>query len=93
VRVHEELCTDPEGEFRRLFADLDLPWSSRVVDELARGNRPGEGFSLQRRTADLAEAWRTRLGPAEQAALRRGLAPFPLRRWSSPDIAGDVSAR
>jgi hypothetical protein len=93
IRVHEELCADPEGEFRRLFTDLDLAWSPSVVDELARGNRPGEGFSLQRRTAELAEAWRTRLGPAEKAALERGLAPFPLKRWSWPDINGDVSAR
>ena len=92
VRLHEELCAAPEEAFRRLYEDLGLRWSSRTLDELERGNRPGEGFSLERRLSEVADGWHTRLGAPEQAALRRGLAPFPLRHWSQDDIAGDVCA-
>jgi hypothetical protein len=92
VRVHEELCADPEGEFRRLYDDVGLDWSGATLEALERGNAPGQGFALQRRAAEVAEGWRTRLGPVERAALRRGLAPFPLQHWSSDDIAGDVCA-
>jgi hypothetical protein len=92
LRVHEDLCADPEGEFRRLYGDLGLDWTNRTAEELEGGNRPGEGFALQRPVAGLADKWRTRLGPVERSALRRGLAPFPLTHWSSNDLAGDACA-
>ncbi len=92
VRVHEELCRDPAEEFRRLYQDLGLAWSSRTEDELAAGDRPGEGFALQRRSSDAADAWRSRLGADELASLRRVLRAFPLQHWSADDMPGDVCA-
>ena len=92
VRRHEELCARPEDEFRRLYQALDLVWTDRAGQELAASDRPGEGFSLTRRAADLADGWRRRLGPEEVAALRRGLAPFPLRRWRPGDLGDDACA-
>jgi hypothetical protein len=92
VRVHEELCTDPGVEFRRLFADLGLDWTEAVDAELEAGNRPGEGFTLHRRASEAADAWRTRLGAPELASLRRVLPSFPLQHWSADDIPGETCA-
>jgi len=92
VRVHEELCVDPPAEFRRLFADLGLEWTDAVDGALEAGDRPGEGFTLHRRAAEAADAWRSRLGPAETATLRRVLGAFPLQHWSADDIPGDACA-
>jgi hypothetical protein len=92
VRVHEELCGDPPAEFRRLFADLGLEWTDTVDDALEAGDRPGQGFTLQRRADEAADAWRSRLGPDERASLRRGLRAFPLQHWSADDMPGDACA-
>jgi hypothetical protein len=88
VRVHEELCADPMDEFRRLYADLGLEWTGEAETALRRGDRPGQGFSLQRRASDMAGAWRHRLTPDEVATLRDGLGAFPLRQWSFGDADG-----
>jgi hypothetical protein len=92
VRVHEEMCADPPGEFRRLFAELGLAWTSDVDAVLEAGDRPGQGFTLNRRASEVSDAWRTRLGPSELASLRRGLGSFPLRHWSDDDMPGDACA-
>ena len=92
VRVHEELCVDPPAEFRRLFADLGLEWSDVVDDALEAGDRPGQGFTLQRRAVEAPDAWRSRLGPTELASLRRVLGAFPLQHWSADDMPGDACA-
>jgi hypothetical protein len=73
VVVHEELCQAPVATFRRLFDQLDLPWSSRV--ERAVRNQTGahnkaEATSWQdhhRDSAALFELRRGMLTPADRA--------------------------
>jgi hypothetical protein len=86
VRLHEDLCVDPAERFQTLFTALGLDWTEAVAAEIEAGDRPGAGFALQRRSSEAADAWRTRLGPPELEALRRGLADFPLRHWSADDM-------
>jgi hypothetical protein len=78
VRSHEALCGEPAQEFGRLYRDTGLEWSAHVEEVLSAGERPGSGFSLHRRSSELAESWRTRLGESEVSVLRRVLAGFPL---------------
>jgi hypothetical protein len=92
VRVHEEMCVDPPAEFRRLYGELGLEWTPDVEAQLEAGDRPGQGFTLHRRAAEEADAWRSRLGPAEVAALPRVLRSFPLTHWSADEMPGDACA-
>jgi hypothetical protein len=92
VQVHEEMCADPTGSFRRLYGELGLEWTGAVEAEIKRGDQAGSGFDLQRRTQDVADSWRTRLGPLELDTLRRVLSVFPLQHWSSADMRGDTCA-
>jgi hypothetical protein len=86
VRVHEDLCVDPEAKFRRLFEDLGLGWNDHVDEYLARSNQPGEGFRTRRVASDQPGAWKTRLDPDQIEALQRVLAPFPLSTWAEKDF-------
>ncbi|MGH9017657.1 MAG: hypothetical protein ACRDY1_07915, partial [Acidimicrobiales bacterium] len=92
VCVHEDLCVDPPSRFAALFDAVGLRWTPSSEAALAAGDRPGDGFSLQRRAADAAGAWRGRLGRPELDALRRVLAAFPLRNWAADDLPGDMCA-
>jgi hypothetical protein len=87
VRTHEELCTDPVTEFRKLFGDLGLTWTPEVETHLSENDREGKGFRTQRRAADLPDNWKSRLDGDQKAALRRVLSLFPLTRWSADDLA------
>jgi hypothetical protein len=80
VCAHEELCREPAAGFRRLYDALGLPWDGGVDRALAATDAPGTGFSLQRRAAELPDAWRTRLDGGQVATLHRVLAGFPLLR-------------
>ncbi len=87
LRVHEDLCTDPPARFRMLFADLGLEWTSATDDYLARHDRPGQGFNVDRRAAELPDAWQRKLDEEQLATLRRVLEPFPISRWHDADFA------
>lgn len=92
VQVHEDMCVDPPDSFRRLYGELGLAWTGEVEAEIKQGDQPGSGFDLRRRTEDMADSWRSRLGPSELDTLRRVLAMFPLQHWSSADMRGDTCA-
>jgi hypothetical protein len=87
VRTHEELCTDPVAEFRRLYDDLGLDWSPKAEEYLASNNRPGVGFPTQRVASDQPDAWKSKLDPHQIEVMRRTLAPFPLTTWTERDLA------
>jgi len=86
VRTHEELCRDPVAEFRRLFADLHLPWCDAVEDFLTENDRPGQGFAVRRVASDAPGAWKSRLTPGQIDTLQQVLAEFPLTRWTTEDL-------
>ncbi len=86
MRTHEQMCTDPEAEFRRLYAELDLDWNERATAKLAGNDRPGSGFDAQRVAADLPGNWRKRLTGVQTAELQRVLAWFPSTSWPVDDL-------
>ena len=85
VRTHEELCRNPQDAFRRLFAEVDLPWTDGVEQFLVANDRPGEGFVVTRVASDAPEAWKTRLDAEEITTMQQVLGRFPLTGWSAED--------
>ena len=66
VVKYEALCRDPEGESRRLFQSLGLPWHdevSRFVRETSSENKGGE-FAIYRNSYDMA-TWESALSPQQ----------------------------
>jgi hypothetical protein len=86
IRTHEQLCSDPGQEFKRLYADLGLAWSEAVEGFLVGNDRPGEGFLTQRVAAELPDNWKRRLTSHQVAVMQRVLSQFPLRTWTSEDF-------
>ena len=86
VRTHEQLCSDPGQEFKKLYADLGLTWSEAVEGFLVGNDRPGEGFLTQRVAAELPDNWKRRLTSHQVAVMRRVLSQFPLSTWTPEDF-------
>ena len=87
VRTHEQLCRDPNDEFRRLYADLDLQWTEAAAACLVENDRPGRGFRTRRLAAELPDNWKQRLTPHQVAEMQRVLARFPLNTWTADDLS------
>ena len=75
---HEVLCGDPERAFRELATRVGLVWTDDAAKVLAGTNRPGEGWSTNRITAEQPGRWRTRLEPDQQEIAIRWLSRFPI---------------
>jgi hypothetical protein len=86
VRTHEQLCSDPGSEFKKLYADLGLKWSEAVEGLLVGNNRPGEGFINRRVAAELPDNWKQRLTPHQVVVMQRVLSQFPLKTWTAGDF-------
>jgi hypothetical protein len=86
VRTHEQLCSDPGSEFKKLYADLGLKWSEAVEGFLVSNNRPGEGFINQRVAAELPDNWKRRLTSHQVVVMQRVLSQFPLKTWTAEDF-------
>jgi hypothetical protein len=86
VWTHEQLCEDPPQQFRKLYADLDLPWSDVTDQWLLDHDTPGEGFVVNRVASELSGSWQRKLDAAQVATLRRVLAWFPISTWTDADF-------
>jgi hypothetical protein len=86
VRTHEQLCGDPQGEFRRLYAELGLRWTEDAETNLVENDRPGGRFRTRRVAAELPDNWKQRLTADQIAEMRRVLSSFPLTRWTDDDF-------
>ena len=86
IRTHEQLCSNPVAEFKKLYADLGLKWSEAVERFLVGNDRPGEGFLTQRVAAELPDNWKRRLTSHQVAVMQRVLSQFPLRTWTAEDF-------
>jgi hypothetical protein len=89
VRTHEQLCADPEPEFRGLFGDLGLTWGKGTSALLEAGDSPGSGFSLERKAADMPDSWRRRLDKGQVETITSVLRPFPIRTWDMGNLSED----
>lgn len=86
--THEDLCRDPRARFAEVARRLGLPWTDAAASYLTRSDRPGQGFDLHRRTAELPDRWRSVLPAPAREALGRVAPAFPhLERWRD-DLVG-----
>ncbi len=86
IRTHEQVCSDPVQEFKRLYADLGLSWSEAVDGFLVGNDRPGRGFSSRRVAAELPDNWKRRLTSDQVVVMQRVLSQFPLKTWTAEDF-------
>lgn len=71
VVQHEDLCRDPQAQFRALFDRLGLGWDARVEEHLRRNDAPASGYTTQRLAAEQPDRWRLRLTEDQIARIRR----------------------
>lgn len=86
MRTHEQLCTDSESTFQKLFADLGLEWSDATPEYLIDNNIPGDGFQTRRVASEVVGSWQKRLNDEQLATLQRVLEWFPVTTWSAADF-------
>jgi hypothetical protein len=96
VVAYEDLCADPEGEFRELFAFAELSWTDATaayVEGHTRRREAGDVFGTSRPSRLMPAAWRGRVGDHLVAAVRRGFESVPLpwyredSDWSAAQVA------
>jgi hypothetical protein len=77
VANHGRLIANPDFEFPRLFAALNLEWTAEAGTYLDKSNRPGTGYDRQRVRSELGDAWRRRLTTLQTLEIRAVLEQFP----------------
>lgn len=94
VLNHERSAQDPRATAEHVLGWLGLDWDDAIAAFVAANDRRGEGFTIQRRTADEPTVWRGRLD-REQARVVlewverfQGESPAVAARWpTSPAVA------
>nr|WP_294526742.1 sulfotransferase [uncultured Rhodopila sp.] len=89
ILVYEDLCRDPEGISKDLFAFADLDWhpqTSAFLGASTRHDRSAGYFDVFRATELAAERWRQTMDRADQQAVRAVVCGSPLARFW-PDFA------
>jgi hypothetical protein len=88
VVLYEALCADPDTLARRILRFAGLEWNRQTEAFIARStSHQGSAgyYSIYRNAVAAAEAWRTTMPPADQAAVRSVLRSSPLARFW-PDL-------
>ena len=79
IALHERLSTDPAGEFRKLYDDLGLSFTSGARDSIIRSSSERNPTELAKRNVHSVqldsraniENWKHRLSPDEIVRIRR----------------------
>jgi len=88
VVLYEALCAEPRTLSRRILTFAGLGWDNQTEDFVARSTaHQGEAgyYAIFRSAVAAAEAWRTTMAPADQAAVRSVVSASPLARFW-PDL-------
>ena len=77
VLRHEDLSLNPNGEFKELFEELDIPFTSQVnsyIDDTSGSQNPSEqtpGNEFKRDSKANIKNWQTRLSKSEIDSIRQ----------------------
>jgi hypothetical protein len=74
VVSHDEMCASPMLEAQRLCDALNVPDRAGVLRFISASDRPGEGFSTYRLTAEQPERWKDVLDPSQVARVQSAVA-------------------
>lgn len=83
---HEDICKDPENQFKELFDKLNLKWTKKTEKILTNSTTrdSGQAYETQRITSREADKWKRRLQPEEIEKVRQFVKPFELNLY--PDF-------
>jgi hypothetical protein len=96
VVLYEALCAEPEALSRRILAFAKLNWNRQTQDFVARSTiHSGQAgyYAIFRNTAASAEAWRGKMAPSEQEAVRSVVASSPLARFWPDLVTASLSSQ
>lgn len=79
VVSHDRMCVSPLLEAERLCEVLDISDRVGVLRFIAASDRPGDGFSTDRLTAEQPERWKDVLDPGQVAEVQRAVASISPR--------------
>jgi len=77
--THEQLCYDPEKEFKALYSKLNLKFTNKIERFIKSTNKPKKKDRVQhvyRVARDEIDKWRTLLSPDEISRIREFYRPF-----------------
>ena len=95
VVFYENLCTDADGEFRRLFEYLNRPFQDDVLSAAARPSPMSQTTSAVNTTADLIDSWRDAVSSTDVSEAADIMRLFGLDRVYGPRSvpSGDALAQ
>ena len=79
VVSHDEMCASPVLEAQRLCDVLNVSDRVGVLRFISASDRPGEGFSTYRLTAEQPERWKDVLDPSQVAQVQSAVASLSRR--------------
>ncbi|MGQ4647677.1 sulfotransferase [Lyngbya aestuarii] len=81
---HESLCLDPIGNYRKLFAQLNLNWTTKTEQLLDYSTKQdsGQPYQPQRRSSREPDKWKNELEPEQIEKIRQFVKPFGLPFYS-----------
>ena len=79
---HEELCQDPEREYKKLYKQLDLYWNKNAQDFVKASNKKAEGFVTSRIARDEINKWKDKLTSDQVTEINRIIEGFNLKTYS-----------
>ena len=84
---HEQLCLDPENEFRKIFDKLQLHWTKKT-DQLLKASTTFDSLKSyipSRITAQEAEKWKQQLIPNQIKEIMDAVKPFNIPYYINND--------
>ena len=81
VIKHETLCEDPLEEFKQLYHELDLNWTTETENFIKASNKEGKGFSRNRVAKNEIDKWKRKLTSEQIKDINRCIASFNLNLY------------
>lgn len=84
---HEKLCQDPVEEYRKLFARLNLPWTTKTDNflQISTTQESCEPYAIRRISAQEADKWKKELDISQIEQVNQFLRPFEIPFYSDSD--------
>jgi hypothetical protein len=91
-RRFEDLCRDPLAEFRTIYGEFNLPYTSQVAETHSRlcfnGPSNPEAYhihAVDRNSAAMADSWKTQLSKADVNVVRSIWTQFDVPLFTEPE--------
>ncbi|MGB7443736.1 MAG: sulfotransferase [Coleofasciculaceae cyanobacterium] len=81
---HEDFCFEPVQESKKLFAQLNLTWTTKTDQVLSQSTRQhsGKPYQPQRVSSQEPDKWKSQLTPQQIEQVRQFVQPFGIPYYS-----------